>query len=110
MRYKYKRNQIFGKRLKFDDNPWLLNQIYDCRVPIRDYFIYELDKKKIPTSCIIEEDRKFVDKFGIDKCKEIDYRLDNEKQDNYDVKHQIVRNSVVQQMEEVMKSSVNRKK
>ena len=75
MRYKYKRNQIFGKRLEFDDNPWLLNQIYDCKVPIQDYFIYELDKKKIPTSCIIEKDRKIVDKFGIDKCKEIDWKL-----------------------------------
>lgn len=107
MRYKYKRNQIFGKRLKL--SRLVLEDIYDCRLSFTDYIFYGLDKK-IPISCIKEEDREIVEKFGIDKCKEIDYRLDNGKQDNYDVKHQIVRNFVVQQMEEVMKSSVNRKK
>ena len=61
-----------------------------------------------------KKNSRFKDRYdaNIMKCfidEEIDYRLDNEKQDNYDVKHQIVRNSVVQQMEEVMKSSVNRR-
>ena len=37
----------------------------------------------------------------------IDYKLDTEKQDNYDIKHKVATNSIVQQMEEIMKISIN---
>ncbi len=39
--------------------------------------------------------------------KLIDYKLDTEKQDNYDINHKVATNSIVQQMEEIMKSSIN---
>lgn len=40
----------------------------------------------------------------------IDYKLDTEKQDNYDIKHKVATNSIVQQMEEIMKSSINKQR
>lgn len=41
--------------------------------------------------------------------EQIDYRLDTEKQDNYDINHQIAINSVVQRMEETMKNKNERR-
>ena len=40
----------------------------------------------------------------------IDYKLDTEKQDNYDINHQIAINSVVQQMEETIKNPINKRR
>ena len=42
--------------------------------------------------------------------KQIDCRLYTEKQDNYDINHQIAVNSIVQQMEETMKNTKNKQK
>lgn len=42
--------------------------------------------------------------------KQIDYKLDTEKQNNYDINHQIVINSVVQKMEETIKNSISKHK
>ena len=42
--------------------------------------------------------------------KQIDYKLDTEKQDNYDINHQIATNSVVQQMEETIKNPINKRR
>ena len=42
--------------------------------------------------------------------KQIDYKLDTEKQDNYDINHQIAINSVVQQMEETIKNPINKQR
>ena len=42
--------------------------------------------------------------------KQIDYKLDTEKQDNYDINHQIAINSVVQQMEETIKDPINKRR
>ena len=52
-------------------------------------------------------DAKIIQDY-IDKL--IDYRLDTEKQDNYDIKHKVATNSIVQQMEEIMKSSINKQR
>lgn len=41
--------------------------------------------------------------------EQIDYRLDTEKQDNYDINHRIAINSVVQRMEETMKNKNERR-
>lgn len=76
MNYKYQRNQIFGKRLKIPKN--ILNKVYGCTLSFDEFIEYELDDK-IPISCIIESDRKIVEKFGIDKCKELDWELIKEK-------------------------------
>lgn len=70
MKYKYRRGQIFGKRLPVPKT--IRNKVYDCALSFNEFVKYELDDK-IPISCIIESDRKIVEKFGIDKCKKLDY-------------------------------------
>lgn len=74
MAYKYKRRQIFGKRLKVPKN--ILKSVYDCTLTLNDFIEYQLDGK-IPTSCILEGDRNILEKFGIDKCKKLDWELIN---------------------------------
>lgn len=74
MAYKYKRRQIFRKRLKVPKN--ILKSVYDCTLTLNDFIEYQLDGK-IPTSCILECDRKILEKFGIDKCKKLDWELIN---------------------------------
>ena len=76
MDYKYQRRQIFGKRLKVPVR--ILYKVYNCTLSFNEYIEYQLDDK-IPTSCIIESDRKIVERFGIDKCKELDWELINKR-------------------------------
>ena len=76
MDYKYQRRQIFGKRLKVPR--FILKKVYNCTLSFNEYIEYQLDDK-IPTSCIIESDRKIVERFGIDKCKELDWELLNKR-------------------------------
>lgn len=76
MDYKYQRRQIFGKRLKVPKH--ILNKVYNCTLSFNEFIEYQLDDK-IPTSCIIKSDRKIVEKFGIDKCKELDWELINKR-------------------------------
>ena len=76
MDYKYQRRQIFGKRLKVPR--FILKKVYNCTLSLNEYIEYQLDDK-IPTSCIIESDRKILEKFGIDKCKELDWELLNKR-------------------------------
>ena len=76
MDYKYQRRQIFGKRLKVPKH--ILNKVYNCTLYFNEFIEYQLDDK-IPTSCIIESDRRIVEKFGIDRCKELDWELINKR-------------------------------
>lgn len=76
MDYKYQRRQIFGKRLKVPK--YILNKVYNCTLSFNEFIEYQLDDK-IPTSCLAESDRKIVEKFGIDKCKELDLALINKR-------------------------------
>lgn len=76
MGYKYQRRQIFGKRLKVPK--YILSKVYNCTLSWNEFIEYQLDDK-IPTACIIDSDRKIVDKFGIDKCKELDWKLINKR-------------------------------
>ena len=70
MDYKYRKGQIFGKRLPVPKN--ILNKVYNCTLTLEEYYAYHLDDK-IPTSCIAEFDRKIVDRFGVEKCKKLDF-------------------------------------
>lgn len=74
MNYKYQRKQIFGKRLNVPKN--ILKDVYRCTLSFNDFIEYQLEDK-IPISCIKESDRRIVEKFGIDKCKELDWELIN---------------------------------
>ncbi len=74
MDYKYQRSQIFGKKLRVPK--YILNKVYNCTLSFNEFIEYKLDDK-IPVSCMTESDRRIVEKFGIDKCKELDWELIN---------------------------------
>lgn len=76
MDYKYQRRKIFGKRLKVPKH--ILNKVYNCTLSFNEFIEYQLDDK-IPISCIIESDRKIVEKFGIELCKDLDWKLINKR-------------------------------
>lgn len=76
MDYKYQRRQIFGKRL--DVPSYIKKKVYNRTLSFKEYIEYQLDDK-IPISCIVESDRRIVERFGIDKCKELDWELINKK-------------------------------
>ena len=99
MDYKYQRRQIFGKRLKVPRH--ILNKVYNWTLSFNEYIEYQLDDK-IPTSCIIESDRKIVEKFGIDKCKELDWELINKRvYYNYDIDFRNILMSIDSQSENI---------
>ena len=72
MKYKYKKYTIFGKRLKVPKH--IISKVYTCDVSFEEFIEYQLDDK-IPISCISETERKIVERFGISKCKELDWKL-----------------------------------
>ena len=72
MEYKYKRGQIFGKRLKVPKH--ILKKVYSCTLSFQEYLEYQLDDK-IPTSCIIRNDKEIVERFGVDVCRKLDWEL-----------------------------------
>ncbi len=75
MNYKYQKWQIFGKRLKVPKD--ILNKVYSNTLSFTEFLNYQLDDK-IPISCIERRDRELVERFGIDKCRELDWALMNE--------------------------------
>ena len=74
MNYKYRKQQIFGKRLNVPKN--ILDKVYSSSLSFDEFIDYQLDDK-IPISCIRYSDRKIVEKFGIDKCRGLDWELIN---------------------------------
>ena len=72
MNYKYKRSQIFGKKLEVPK--FVLNEIYNKNLSFKDFIKYNLEDK-IPTSCIAEIDKQIVDRFGLETSKQIDWEL-----------------------------------
>ncbi len=72
MEYKYRRGQIFGKRLKVPR--YILSSVYRCTLSFEDFVKYELDDK-IPITCLKESDRRIVEKFGMEKAKTLDWEL-----------------------------------
>lgn len=75
MHYKYQKRQVFGKRLKVPK--FILEKIYSCTLSFNEFI--SMDWMTNPTSCIIDADRQIVEKFGIDKCKELDWELINKQ-------------------------------
>ncbi len=98
MGYKYKRRQIFGKRLKVPKH--ILNKVYNCTLSFNEFIEYQLDDK-IPTSCIIESDRRIVEKFGIDKCKELDWELINKRIYDNDINFRYTLMSIDSQTDDI---------
>lgn len=72
MNYKYKKRQIFGKRLKVPKH--ILSRIYNCLLSFSEFVEYDLEDK-IPITCLNELDRQIAIKFGIEKAKTLDWEL-----------------------------------
>lgn len=72
MEYKYKKNQLFKKKLNVPQE--ILNKVYNCSLSLEEFYKYQLDDK-IPISCIIDVDRRILEKFGIKKCRSLDFDL-----------------------------------
>ena len=109
MAYKYKRGQLFGKRL--DVPKEILDKVYNRTLSFAEFINYDL-QDKIPTSCVRDEDykvvydfenrrltfkdaielgcaekfpstylsfeeKRIIEKFGIEKAKTLDWELIN---------------------------------
>ena len=72
MAYRYKKNQIFRKKLPVPK--YIQDRIYACRLSLVEYIEYDLDGK-IPVECISSYDRVILEKFGIDRCRKLDWEL-----------------------------------
>lgn len=76
MNYKYKKGQIFGKRLNVPKD--ILNKIYNSELSFDEFIKYGLEDK-IPVSCLSASDSKIVEKFGVEKSKLLDWELLNKQ-------------------------------
>lgn len=74
MEYRYKKNQIFRKKLNVPK--YILNKVYSCNLSFLEMIEYKLEDK-IPVECLLISDRKLVERFGIERCKELDWELIN---------------------------------
>ena len=83
MNYKYRRGQLFGKRLNAPRS--VREDVYNCNLSLEDYIKYDLDGK-VPVACITAEDRKILEKFGVEKCSSLDWELINSKHDEVDIR------------------------
>lgn len=72
MDYKYKKGQVFGKRLKVPK--FIRRKVYDCSISFSEYIEFHLEDK-VPISCIRDKERKIVERFGIEKCKKLNCKL-----------------------------------
>ena len=72
MAYRYKRGQLFAKKL--DVPKFIQNQIYNNALTLADYIRYDLDGK-IPTSCLTDKHKAIVELYGYEKIRKIDLEL-----------------------------------
>ena len=72
MNYKYKKGQLFGKRLKVPKD--ILHKVYNETLSFSEFIEYDLEDK-IPISCLAFSERAVVEKFGIEKAKQLDWEL-----------------------------------
>ena len=72
MKYKYKKNQLFRKKLEIPEK--IVNKVYNNNLSFKDYIEYKLEDK-VPVSCLNEMHRTIVEKFGLERSKKIDWEL-----------------------------------
>ena len=72
MEYRYKKSQLFKKKLDVPKD--ILDKVYNRTLSLDEFYKYHLDDK-IPISCIIDADRRIIEKFGIEKCRSLDFDL-----------------------------------
>lgn len=72
MKYKYKKSQIFGKKLPVPKE--IESLIFANYLSFQDFIKYGLEDK-IPVSCLYMTDRMLVEKFSLEKVKQLDWEL-----------------------------------
>ena len=72
MNYRYQRSQLFFKKLPVPKD--IERKVFNCTLSLREYFEYELEDK-IPISCINSMERPIIERFGIEKCRNLDFDL-----------------------------------
>ena len=87
MNYKYRRGQLFGKRLDVPKD--VLGRVYRNICTYNDFVKYGLFDK-IPTSCMRRPDIDILNKFGNDRCKSLDWELINRSFRNIDIADMIM--------------------
>lgn len=76
MKYKFKKNQLFRKKLDMPEG--IVNKVYNCKLTFQEYIEYNLEDK-VPISCLNEIHRMVVEKVGVEKSKNLDWELINLK-------------------------------
>lgn len=76
MKYKFKKNQLFRKKLDIPEG--IVNKVYNNKLTFQEYIEYNLEDK-IPVSCLNEIHRMVVEKVGVEKSKDLDWELINLK-------------------------------
>lgn len=72
MQYKHKKYQLFRKSLEAPKR--VVSLVYDNKLTLTDYITYEL-YGKVPVSCLLERDRRILEKFGLEKIINLDWEL-----------------------------------
>lgn len=80
MNYKYKRNQFWKKRLPVSKE--IRAKVYDSRLSYRELIEYDL-VDKVPVECLERKDRELVQKFGVDKLRELDWEMYDKSPNGY---------------------------
>lgn len=76
MKYRYKKNQLFRKKLDMPER--ILNKIYNKTLSYHEYIEYDLEDK-VPIDCLSEVHRHVVERFGLARCKDLDWELIDSK-------------------------------
>ena len=87
MEYKYRKGQLFGKRLNIPKH--IMRKIYQCNLTFLEYIQFELDGK-IPTSCLIDMDQQIIHKYGLERSKTFDWELIDGSSSQYELKNYIL--------------------
>lgn len=110
MEYRYKRNQIFKKKLNVPDE--IRNKVYASSLSIEEYQKYDLSDK-VPASCLDSKYREIAEIVGIEQAVTLDwdfiladiYWAKNIIRENYGKIEQPIMNVIYQKAyEEIIKS------
>lgn len=80
MDYRIKRNQILKKKLPVPKE--IQEQVYNKTLKMEDYIKYDLSDK-VPVEHIYWEDRPIVERFGVEKLKQLDFEMYNKNSYRY---------------------------
>lgn len=72
MKYRYRRNQLFRKKLDMPER--VLSKIYNNTLTYQEYVEYGLEEK-VPVECLTEVHRNVIERFGIERARELDWEL-----------------------------------